>query len=94
MVDTNLETGTVGGCDFAFALREVKNGKCAWREGWNGKGMFIYMRSTHSIRLPYQTELTVYEPCLVLYTSAGKHQPGWLASQDDMLSDDWVVGTR
>ena len=28
-------------------------------------------------------------PVIVMFTAQGKHQPGWLASQADMLSDDW-----
>lgn len=30
-------------------------------------------------------------PVLVMYTATGSLQPGWLASQADMLSEDWVV---
>lgn len=32
-----------------------------------------------------------YEPCVVMYTAQGKHQPGWLASQADILSEDWIT---
>lgn len=32
-----------------------------------------------------------YEPCIVMFTAQGKHQPGWLASQADMLAEDWMV---
>ena len=33
----------------------------------------------------------VFQPSLTMYTAAGEMQPGWLASQSDMLSTDWEV---
>ena len=29
-------------------------------------------------------------PCFVMLTAEGAHQPGWLASQADMLAEDWI----
>ena len=29
------------------------------------------------------------QPYIAMWTSAGKWQPGWLASQADILSEDW-----
>lgn len=31
----------------------------------------------------------VFQSSLTMYTAAGEMQPGWLASQSDMLADDW-----
>ena len=31
------------------------------------------------------------QPYLAMYTAQGKWQPGWLASQADMLGEDWMV---
>lgn len=31
----------------------------------------------------------VFQPSLTMYTAAGEMQPGWLASQSDMLAQDW-----
>jgi hypothetical protein len=31
------------------------------------------------------------EPCVVMRTAQAKHQPGWLASQADVLGEDWEV---
>ncbi len=31
------------------------------------------------------------QPYLAMYTAEGKWQPGWLASQADLLSSDWTV---
>ncbi len=65
--------------DFESALSLLKGGRKVAREGWNGKGMYIYLEE-------FQTG---YEPFIVMFTAQGKHQPGWLASQADLFSDDW-----
>ena len=31
------------------------------------------------------------QPYIAMWTADGKWQPGWLASQADLLSDDWLV---
>lgn len=31
------------------------------------------------------------QPYIVMWTAQQKWQPGWLASQADMLAEDWVV---
>jgi hypothetical protein len=36
-------------------------------------------------------EDVVFQPSLTMYTAAGEMQPGWLASQSDMLSSDWEI---
>lgn len=33
----------------------------------------------------------VFEPSITMYTAAGVMQPGWLASQADILSEDWEI---
>ena len=78
--------------DFGEALRALKEGRKAWRCGWNGKNMFIYLLDSHGVRQPYANVPIIYERCIVLYTAQGKHQPGWLASQEDMLATDWQTG--
>lgn len=65
--------------DFGEALRELKAHFCVCREGWNGKGMYIYLNDKDP----------AHEPFICMYTAQGKHQPGWLASQADMLAEDW-----
>jgi len=32
-----------------------------------------------------------YEPAICMFTAQQKHQPGWLASQADMLAEDWQL---
>ena len=51
------------------------------RSGWNGKNMYIYLESSG----------TRFEPYIVMKTADNKLQPGWLASQADLLAFDWEL---
>lgn len=67
---------------FSEALEYLKRGNKVARMGWNGKGMWIAMQrpdENSKMSLPY----------LYMSTVDGKLVP-WLASQTDILSDDWV----
>lgn len=91
--------------DFGQAIRELKAGRKVAREGWNGKGMFlIYIAGqpdcTFKEGTPYYGAITppggeevtgTINPHIDMYTATGEFQPGWLASQTDMLADDWVI---
>ena len=66
--------------NFGQALEVIKAGGAVAREGWNGKNMWIYLSPSHP----------AVEDCIVMKTAQGKVQPGWLASQPDMLAEDWV----
>lgn len=72
--------------DFGKALVALKEGKKAYRLGWNGRGMHVYLE-----RRLKQADALPLEPCLVMLTASGTLQPGWLASQADMLAEDWGV---
>lgn len=67
--------------DFGWALRQLRNGRKVQRSGWNGKGMWLALQvpDEHSkMSLPY----------IYMKTADNKLVP-WLASQTDVLSDDW-----
>lgn len=69
--------------DFSHALAALRSGQRVTREGWNGAGQFIALQvpDEHSkMRKPY------------LYISPvdGEFVP-WLASQTDLLAEDWLV---
>ena len=79
---------------FSNALNALKQGKKLAREGWNGKGMHVYLEEGRHLPLAAGIEkgtTRTYEPVFVMYTAQGTHQPGWLASQSDMLAEDWVI---
>ena len=67
--------------DFGDAVRALKAGKRVSRAGWNGKGMWLALQvpDEHSkMGLPY----------IYMSTVSGKFVP-WLASQTDVLAEDW-----
>lgn len=69
--------------NFGQALEALKDGNKVAREGWNGKGMWINLQvpDAHSkMTLPY-----------IYMKTACENQVPWLASQTDILADDWVV---
>lgn len=78
--------------DFGAALKALKEGKRVARKGWNGKGIYLELQTpdAHSkMTLPY-----IYIVTNNLVTDnphAPKGVVPWLASQTDMLSEDWVV---
>lgn len=84
--------------NFGQTIEALKQGKKVQRAGWNGKGMWIVLvpGSPHvfpTTGSPYfdagLVESIDINPHIDMFTSAGKMQPGWLASQEDMLSEDW-----
>ena len=88
--------------NFGQAIEELKAGKLVARAGWNGKGMFLvyvpgsHVRAYHGT--PYaRSEITddlgevTINPHIDMKTATGEMQPGWLASQTDMLAEDWEV---
>jgi hypothetical protein len=69
--------------NFGRAIEELKNGNKVSREGWNGKNMWLALQrpDAHSkMSLPY----------IYMFTAKGELVP-WLASQSDMLGEDWRV---
>ena len=81
--------------NFGKALESLKAGKRVVRKGWNGKGIFIELQrpDEHSkMTHPY-----IYIDTLGLQTNnpdAPKDRVPWLASQTDMLAEDWEVVDR
>lgn len=82
--------------DFGSALTVLKAGGRVARDGWNGKGMFVYLvpGSTFTVNrppllgiYPEGTEIN-YLPHVDMKTADGSCVP-WLASQTDLLAEDW-----
>ena len=82
---------------------EAGSGLVASRAGWNGKAMFICLMP--AVEIPAQAvnaRSRRYVPTgplrvrsyLCMVDAQGMWCPGWLASQADMLSDDWRVCLR
>lgn len=86
---------------FGEVLDALHNGQRAAREGWNGKGMFIFLvpGSRFTVNRPpllgvYPAGTVIdYRPHIDMKAADGTVVP-WLASQTDILADDWVVLPR
>jgi hypothetical protein len=80
---------------FGHALEAAKKGLKIARYGWNGKGMFVFLREGRQITNvdPNSPMGGDFEsrPHLCMKVADGKCVVGWLASQTDMLSDDWMI---
>lgn len=81
--------------EFWRALRELLQGKRIARSGWNGKKQWIELATAaHYMRSDGTTFKATHETCgsrFILFHGTIGEQVGWLASQADMLSDDWYV---
>ena len=84
--------------NFGDALLLLKSGKKVARLGWNGKGMFLFLVPGSVFKVnrppllgiyPEGTEIN-YCPHIDMRTADGKIVP-WLASQTDVLAEDWVI---
>lgn len=78
--------------NFGQALQELKQGNKAARLGWNGKGIFIELQvpdENSKMTSPY-----IFIDTTGLQTNnemAPKSRVPWLASQTDMLAEDWEI---
>ena len=67
--------------NFGWALLDLKEGHKVARRGWNGPGQFL------TLQVPDQnSKMTL--PYIYITTVQGDRVP-WLASQTDLLSNDW-----
>lgn len=81
--------------NFEKALEAIKDGKKAKRRSWNGKDQYIQIGTNVSYKTPDGEVVNanneyIGNKVIVFYGSVG-HQVGWLASQGDMLADDWEI---
>lgn len=92
--------------DFGDAIRAMKKGHRLARKGWNGRGMWVihvpgteqaYLSSGTVYREAVREEHCNILPHIDMWTtdSTGRRAmlPGWLASQSDMLAEDWEIVT-
>lgn len=86
--------------NFGEAIEVVKSGARIARSGWNGKGMWVCFMPPVTIPEGVVNGRTkkfvpmgdlVVGGYFVMWTAQGIWQPGWLASQNDMLADDWTA---
>lgn len=84
---------------FGHAVELLKQGKRVARKGWNGKGMFLLLITGETVRYsinqvygdgyPDSNDLPVLDA--IYMKTADDKLVAWLASQTDILSEDWQV---
>jgi len=95
--------------DFGDAIRALKQGKKVTRRGWNGRGMFLYLKPATMVKAEWCHDpelkalceanggelLALGTICMYTHDSTGRNAilTGWLASQSDMLLDDWELSS-
>ena len=85
--------------DFGHAIQALKDGDKVARSGWNGKGMFLYYVAANSYPVErnansavagmFEDDMVPYGAYIAMKTAQGNVVP-WLASQTDMLAEDWT----
>jgi len=88
---------------FGEALEALKQGKKVARKGWNGKGMYLWLKPAATIKAEWCKDPILKDIAeanggevealgtICMKTADGKILTGWLASETDMLLEDWVI---
>lgn len=89
--------------NFGEALEALKHGEKVLRRGWNGKGMFLWLKPATVIKEEWCKDPILKEIAhenggeikalgtICMKTADNKILTGWVASQTDMLTDDWEL---
>ena len=87
--------------DFGMALIALKRGETVARTGWNGKGMFLTLQKgsivegnnmrNEGAKKYYEDVQCTIAPHIDMKVADGTYVVGWLASQTDMLAEDWEI---
>lgn len=97
----------VDGLTFGQALEALKAGKKIARAGWNGKAMYLWLKPASTIKAEWCRDpmlidainanggeiLALGSVCMFTYDGKGNRAvlTGWLASQSDLLMEDWFI---
>lgn len=87
--------------DFGQALAWLRDGNKVARVGWNGKGMWIVLQKGYPDGIPINSNtaeatgiplgtICKFRPYVMMKSADDTFVP-WLASQTDILADDWQV---
>lgn len=98
----NEPEDSLNGLDFSEALFLIRHGKKMCRKGWNGRGMYIAYSPGFKVPAERIFSLTIREDVeqsgkdakfgeyLIIRSVDGTYVP-WLASQTDLLAEDWEL---
>lgn len=81
--------------DFGKAIQLLKEGKRIQRKGWNGKNQYIELATNISYKNANGELVNVEHNAIgnrtIAFIGTSGVQLGWLASQADMLAEDWKI---
>ena len=97
MIADNNNCPELGGeATFGFdePIKYLKRGMKVKRKGWNGKEQYIELATNVSFKTPNDEVINVDHVDMgnkaIAFHGTSGIQLGWLASQSDMLSNDWI----
>ena len=83
------------GMTFGLAIEALKRECCVQRAGWNGKGLRLALVGNGGCFEHGMSEISTLPYIVMLYPQDASNTPGavvpWLASQTDMLAEDWQI---
>ena len=81
--------------DFGVALMNLKEGRRVARKGWNGKGQYLELATaisyTNAAGEIVNCDHAAIGNKAIAFVGTSGVQMGWLASQADMLAEDWII---
>ena len=81
--------------NFGLAIEAAKKGKRIARKGWNGKRQYVELATAISYTSPIGAVVNAEHDAIgnqaLAFVGTSGVQMGWLASQADMLADDWMI---
>lgn len=88
---------------FGDAIKALKSGAKVARKGWNGKGMFLWLKPATTVKSEWCKDPMLKKLAdanggeiealgtICMFTAQKQILSGWLASQTDVLAEDWVI---
>ena len=77
--------------NFGQAIEALKSGKRVARAGWNGKGMYLFLVKGEDLSDIFDPDSCDCVDSIGMKTAQDTLVIGWLASQTDMLAEDWGI---
>ena len=81
--------------NFGKAIEAMKSGKKVARQGWNGKNQYIELATNISYKNAggdiVNCEHNAIGNTAIAFVGTSGVQMGWIASQADMLAEDWQI---